>query len=172
MPLVLPSWLRALVSPCQLSNSPACWHSFSKRGAMTVNNIIVPAHVTHLTHTHSYKLSGSTEPILPTHHLFHHRESGIRFVPSENAGGRWGNWGSEEEMGWNVPAATSSPRLNTHISLHTHTLGMCVCVCLYVCDCVCVCSGDGCGWPGKHRLCPLKAEKKMTYLTHWENTRH
>lgn len=80
----------ALVSLCQSSDCHACQHSLKKvggGGALTAYYLIVPAHLTH--HTNTYASIRRTEPLLPIHHLFHHHELGMRFVPSENAGGRW-----------------------------------------------------------------------------------
>ncbi len=72
-----------------LTVMPAGTASRKRVGVLTTYYLIVPAHLTHHTNIHTYTSIKRAEPLPPIHHLFHHHELGMRFVPSENAGGRW-----------------------------------------------------------------------------------
>lgn len=93
-----------------------CWSSLE-----CIYYLIVSAHLNHLRpHT---LLSCETRNSHSTHHLCHHHASGIRFVPSENAGGRQESEVIRGRWGWTAPASHAWMPLIS--SMHTFLAAVC-----------------------------------------------
>lgn len=138
-------------------------------GCLTAYYLIVPAHLTY--HMNARTSITGTEPLLHTPLV---PPSWVRNAVCALRKCRWafGNRGGQEEMGWNVPAATSSPRLNTSYIFNAHIpscylphINNLYSVCVWVCVVVML----GCRNMGS---VPSGQRKKMTYLTQRESTWH
>lgn len=111
-----------------------------------------------VTYTQTHTSIRWTEPLPPIHRLFHRHELGMRFVPSENACGRWGKTEAVRKKhpgGHQQPTPEYLPHIsNTHIPSgclpHINSpYSVCVCVCAVVT--VVVCSGNMGSVPSRHR---------------------